>query len=93
MVRVRKRNRRFERFAKSKITAGVKKAGATTEQAAHVAKEVGTKVGRRAVVKAEELSVLVVRSLGKVNKAAAHEFVRYRNKKLRAKKRRHKKIK
>jgi transcriptional regulator NrdR family protein len=66
--------------------AGVKKAGATAEEAARVAKEVTEKVARKAEVSAEELSNMVVTSLKKVNKVAADKFLKHRDEKLKAKK-------
>ena len=86
MVKVKKRDGKFEEFVESKIVAGVKKAGATAEQAGHVAKEVAEKVARKTEVTAEEMSDMVVTSLKKVNKAAADEFVKFRDKKIKAKK-------
>jgi transcriptional regulator NrdR family protein len=84
--KIKKRDGRLEEFIESKIVAGVKKAGATAEEATHVAKEVSAKVANKVEVTAEELSNMVVASLKKVNKAAADEFVKYRDKKLKAKK-------
>jgi len=86
LVKIKKRDGSFEEFVESKIVAGVKKAGATAEEAAQVAKEVSAKVAKKAEVTSEELSNLVVASLKKVNKAAADEFVKFRDKKLKAKK-------
>lgn len=86
MVKIKKRDGSFEAFVESKIVATVKKAGATAEEAARVAKEVSAKVAHKAEVTAEELSDMVVASLKKVNKAAADEFVKFREKKLKAKK-------
>ena len=86
MVKVKKRDGGFEEFIESKIVAGVKKAGATAEEAAQVAKEVSLKVANKAEVTAEELSNMVVTSLRKANKAVADEFVRFRDKKLKVKK-------
>ncbi len=85
MVKVKKRDGKYERFSKSKIAAGIRSAGATAEEAAHVAEEVAGKVVHKAEVTAQKLSGMVVTSLRKVNKAAADEFVRFRDKKLRAK--------
>ena len=86
LVKIKKRDGRFEEFVESKIVAGVKKAGATAEEAAHVVKEVSEKVTHKAEVTAEELSNMVVTSLRKVNKAAADKFVKHRDEKLKAKK-------
>ena len=86
MVKVKKRDGGFEEFAQSKIVTGVKKAGATAEEAARVAKEVAEKIAHRTEVTAEELSNMVVTSLKKVNKAAADEFEKFRDRKLKAKK-------
>ena len=45
MVKIKKRDGKFEDFMESKIVGGAKKAGATAEEAAHVAKEVAEKTG------------------------------------------------
>lgn len=86
MVKVKKRDGSFEAFVESKIVAAVKKAGATAEEATRVAKEVSAKVARKVEVTADELSDMVVASLKKVNKAAADEFAKVKDKKLKAKK-------
>lgn len=65
---------------------GVKKAGATTAEAEKVAKEVAEKVAHRTEVTAAELSGMVVASLRKINRKAADEFVKFRDNKLKAKK-------
>jgi len=86
LVKIKKRDGRFEEFVESKIVAGVKKAGATAEEAAHVAKEVSKKIAHKTEVTAEELANMVVTSLKKINKAAADKFVKHRDEKLKAKK-------
>jgi transcriptional regulator NrdR family protein len=86
MVKIKKRNGRIEEFVESKIVTGVKKAGANAEEAARVAKEVAEKIAHRTEVTAEELSNMVVTSLRKFNKAAADEFEKFRDRKLKAKK-------
>ena len=85
LVKIRKRDGRLEELLESKIVAGVKKAGATAQEAAHVAKEVSAHVVHRAEVAAEELSHLVVTSLRNVNRAASEAFVKFRDAKLKAK--------
>jgi len=87
LVRVRKRDGRFEDFIEAKIVAGVKRTGATAEEAARVVKEVSGKVARRTEIAAEELSEMVIASLRKVNKVAADEFVKFRDTKLKGEKR------
>jgi transcriptional regulator NrdR family protein len=72
-------------FVESKIVVGVRKAGSTAEEAARVAREVSIEVTHKTEVTAEELSNVVVTSLKKVNKAATNEFVKFRDKKLKAK--------
>ncbi|MDI6825598.1 MAG: ATP cone domain-containing protein [Candidatus Aenigmarchaeota archaeon] len=86
MVKVKKRDGRLEEFIESKIIVGCKKAGATAKEAAQVAKEISMKVGEMAVVPAGKLSNMVVKSLKEVNKAAANAFVKFREKKLKTKK-------
>lgn len=86
LVKVKKRKGTTEEFVESKIAEGVKRAGATAEEASQVAKEIAEKVAHKAQVKAQELSEMVVTSLRKVNKAAANEFVRFRDEKLKAQK-------
>ncbi len=81
MVKVKKRIGKTEEYLESKIIAGCKKAGATIEEAAKVAKEVSMKMEKTAVVDAEKLSDMVVESLRKVNKAAADAFHEFRRKK------------
>jgi hypothetical protein len=81
MVKVKKRIGKTEEYLESKIIAGCKKAGATTEEAVKVAKEASMNVGKMAVVDAEKLSDMVVESLRKVNKAAADTFHKFRTEK------------
>ncbi len=85
MVSVKKRIGRTEEYLESKIIAGVKKAGATAEEAANVVKEVGVKVEKMTVVEAEKLSDMVVESLRKVNKTAADAFLKFRREKYKKK--------
>jgi transcriptional regulator NrdR family protein len=86
VVKIRKRDGSSEEYVESKIVAGVKRTGATAEEAAHVAKEVAEKLSHKTEVTAEALSDMVVTSLRKSNKAAADEFVEFRDRKLKAKK-------
>ena len=65
MVKVKKRKGTTEEFLESKIIAGCKRAGATAEEAAKVAKEATIKAAKMAVVDAEKLSDIVVESLKK----------------------------
>lgn len=88
MIGVEKRDGRLQKFMKSKIVRACKKAGATAKEATKVTTEVSKKVAKMAIVPAEKLSSMVMTSLKKVNKTAANAFVKFRNKKLRAKKRR-----
>lgn len=88
MIKVRKRDGSLEDFKDSKIVAGCRKAGASAKEAAQVAKEVSKKVAKMVVVPATRLSNMVVASLKKVNKSAANAFVEFREKKLKAKKKR-----
>jgi transcriptional regulator NrdR family protein len=88
MVKVQKRDKSWEEFAKSKIENGVKGAGATSEEATRVAEEVAKKVAKRVKISAEELSDMVVEALEKVNRDAAKEFRRFRAEKLKSKKKR-----
>ena len=85
MVSVKKRIGRTEEYLESKIIEGVKKAGATAEQAAEVVTDVGAKVEKMTVIEAERLSDMVVESLRKVNKAAADAFLRFRAQKYKKK--------
>jgi len=86
VTKVHKRDKSWETYLESKVEEGVKGAGATSEEAARVAKEVTRSVAKKAEVTAEELSEVVLASLDKVDKAAAKEFRRYRGEKLKAKK-------
>jgi transcriptional regulator NrdR family protein len=90
---IKKRDGRSEKFDESKIVAGIKKAGATAEEAGRVVKEIANKMSRNTEdvleigeVTAAELSKMVVAELKKVNESVAKEFVRFRDNKLSAKK-------
>jgi len=85
-TKIKKRDGTFEDYVESKIVAGVKRAGATAEQAARVGKEVTQKVAAKALITAEELSSIVVSTLAKINKAASEAFVKFKETKLKAKK-------
>jgi transcriptional regulator NrdR family protein len=86
-LQVKKKDGRIEDFMDSKLIAGVQKAGATSEQAALVAKEVKDRLVGRELVTTEELSAMVVPALARVNPAASAAFVKYRAEKaLKAKK-------
>jgi transcriptional regulator NrdR family protein len=86
MVKVQKRDKSWEEFTKAKIEHAVKAAGASQEEAVHVAEEVSKKVAKRVKIRAEELSDMVVEALEKFNKNAAKEFRRFRAEKLKSKK-------
>ena len=86
MVKVKKRDGKWEKYLESKIVAGAKASGATAEEAAQVAKQVTAKLAKKTEVTAEELSETVAKAIEKVNKAAAKEFVRFRDSKLKSKK-------
>jgi transcriptional regulator NrdR family protein len=86
LVRVRKRDGGVEEFVESKIRSGIREAGATAQEAERVTKDVVEKVAHRVEITSEELSEIVVRSTEKVNKKVAREFVRFRDAKLKAKK-------
>ncbi|MGD0330469.1 MAG: ATP cone domain-containing protein [Nitrososphaeria archaeon] len=86
MVKVKKGDGKVEEFVESKIATGVKRAGATAEEAERVAKAVSWDLGYETEITAEELSNMVVGSLKKINKTAADGFVKYRDHKLRTKK-------
>lgn len=88
MVDVKKRDESIESFIESKIVSGVKKAGATAEEAEKVAKDIGIKVKNMTVIPAERLSDMVVKSLRNVNRKASDDFVKFRDKKLKAVKKR-----
>ena len=83
---MKKRDGKWEKYAESKVVAAAKGSGATAKEAAQVAKEVTTKLAKKAEVNAQELSEIVIKAIEKVNKAAAKEFVRFRDDKLKAKK-------
>ena len=86
MVEVKKRDGSLEEFVESKIVAGVKKAGATAEQAGRVAKEVSEKGARKTEVAAEDNAEKVGTPPKKANKKAADEFVKFRDNKIKSKK-------
>ena len=85
-TKVKKRDGRIQDYIESKIIAGVKKTGATAKEAEEVAKEAAKKLANRAEVTAEELSEIVVTALRKVNKKASEAFVKFRDNKLKTKK-------
>jgi transcriptional regulator NrdR family protein len=85
-TKVKKRDGTFEDFMEAKIVAGVRRAGATAEEAARVAKEVAQKLAGKMQITAEELSDMIVAALAKVNKAASAAFMKFRDTKLKAKK-------
>jgi len=82
MVKVKKRNGRYEEFIESKIVSAVQKAGASSEEAKHVAEEVYENVAPKSEVAANDLSNMVIASLSKVNRAAAANFAKFRDLKL-----------
>ncbi|MCX6822170.1 MAG: ATP cone domain-containing protein [Candidatus Aenigmarchaeota archaeon] len=84
MVDVKKRDESIESFIESKIVSGVKKAGATAEEAEKVAKDIVIKVKNMTVIPAERVSDMVVKSLRNVNRKASDDFVKFRDKKLKA---------
>ena len=86
MVKVKKRDGKWEEYAESKVVAAAKASGATAKEAAQVAKEVTAKLAKKAEVDAKELSEIVIKAVEKVNRAAAKEFIRFRESKLKAKK-------
>ncbi len=85
MTKVRKKDGRTEEFDALFVSAGVAKAGAKAREAVQVAKEVSLKLSKRAEITADELSEMVSESLRKINRTAAEEFVRYRDKQRKAK--------
>ena len=86
MVKVKKRDGRWEEYVESKIATAAKASGASAKEAAQVAKEVTAKLAKQIEITAEELSEIVIKAIGKANKAAAKEFVKFRDSKLKAKK-------
>jgi transcriptional regulator NrdR family protein len=85
-TKVKKRDGTFEDYVEAKVVAGVKRAGATADQAARVGKEVSQKVAGKALITAEELSSMVVSTLAKINKDASAAFVKFKDTKTKAKK-------
>jgi transcriptional regulator NrdR family protein len=86
MVKVKKRDGKWEEYVESKVEAAAKASGASAKEAAQVAKEVTAKFAKQIEITAEELSETVIKAIEKVNKAAAKDFVRFRDSKLKAKK-------
>jgi transcriptional regulator NrdR family protein len=78
MTKVWKRNGKMQAFSKAKILKSCRKSGASAQQAKHVAEKVAAKVKSRRVVKAQDLSKIVISSLRGVNKRAAASFVKYK---------------
>jgi transcriptional regulator NrdR family protein len=85
MTQVKKRDGTTEQFILSKIETGIKKAGATAQQAVQVAKEITKKTAGKVDVAAADLSDWVVVELRKVNKKAADAFAKFRDRKMKAK--------
>jgi len=98
MAKVRKRNGRLEEFDKNKIVASVMKAGATKREANRVANRVHRRalatgvqcksISRRGrpEIASPTISCEVASRLREVNRPVANRFVRYRDRKLRARK-------
>lgn len=80
-LKVKKKDGRLEDFMDSKLIAGCQKAGATSEQAALVAKEVKEKLIGREQVTTDELAGMVIPALAKVNPVASAAFAKYRTEK------------
>jgi transcriptional regulator NrdR family protein len=87
-VKVKKKDGRIEEYTQAKIVEGVRKAGATEEQATRVARDVTDQIVT--VVTTTQLAKLVAASLKKVNPAAAAEYLRYRATKAKATKKKKK---
>jgi len=85
-TKVKKRDGTFEDYVESKVVAGVKRAGATADQAARVGKEVTQKVAAKALITSEELASMVVSTLAKINKDASTAYLKFRDTKAKAKK-------
>jgi transcriptional regulator NrdR family protein len=85
-IKVKKRDGTFEDYVEAKVVAGVKRAGATADQATRVGKEVSQKVAGKALITAEELSSMVVSTLAKINKEASGAFVKFKDTKTKTKK-------
>jgi transcriptional regulator NrdR family protein len=82
LVKVKKRNGKIEEYLESKIVTSVERAGANDKEAAHVVKEISKKLAHKRVVTSDDLSNMVAASLSKVNKAAAGNYIKYRDIKI-----------
>ena len=78
MVKIWKRNGKMQAFNKSKVMKSCKKSGASLQQSKHVAENVAMKVRSKRVVKAQELSKIVLSNLRGTNKRAAASFAKYK---------------
>jgi transcriptional regulator NrdR family protein len=85
LTKIKKSRGRLEDFDAAYISAAVAKAGAKVRESVQVAKEVSQQVAHKTEITAEELSETVVKSLRKVNNAAADQFVKYRDERRKAK--------
>jgi transcriptional regulator NrdR family protein len=85
-TKIKKRDGTTEDYTESKIVTGVKKAGATAEQAVRVSREVTQKLAGKAFVTAEELSGMVISTLALINKNASEAFAKFRDAKVKTKK-------
>ena len=93
MVKVKKRDGRLEEFNESKIVEGIKKAGASIEEAMGTAKKITERMAQNTEdllkmgeINADLLSRMVVAELEEINKSVAEKFVKFRDEKLSAKK-------
>ncbi|MDI6721047.1 MAG: ATP cone domain-containing protein [Candidatus Aenigmarchaeota archaeon] len=78
MTKIWKRNGKMQAFSKAKVFKSCRKSGASAQQAKHVSDKVAEKVKTKRVVKAQELSKIIINTLRKTNKRAAAGFVKYK---------------
>ncbi|MBI2173387.1 MAG: hypothetical protein HYT73_04260 [Candidatus Aenigmarchaeota archaeon] len=78
MTKIWKRNGKMQAFSKAKVLKSCKKSGASMQQARYVADKVAVKVKSKRVMKAQELSKMVMSTLRSTNKRAAAGFLKYK---------------
>lgn len=78
MTKIWKRNGKMQAFSRAKVLKSCRKSGASMQQAKHVSERVAGKVKSRRVVRAQNLSKIIISELRRVNKRAANSFVKYK---------------
>ncbi len=78
MTKIWKRNGKMQAFSKAKVLKSCRRCGASMQQAKYVADEVAGKVKSKRVVKAQDMSKIILSALRNTNKRAAASFLKYK---------------